>query len=159
MATQTTVTKPQTKAATKPATKAPAKAAQKPVVKAEQAAKPTQAKVIKNAVAHSAIAALDSATQSGGFFSRAIEYHMGKGNLQVKKEGTVIYYALKGAKLIERIKDAALMDAVKASRENGKSVHGKAFIKAPAGSPCKYTIAEPCEGGKVSQAFFSSLFA
>lgn len=161
MATQTTVTKPQTKKAqqVQQVAKPSAKATQKPQAAQKPAAKASTTAAPKNAVTHAQIAALDSMTASGGFYSRAVEYHLGKKNLIPKESGGVIYYALNGAKLIERIKDAALFDAVKAARNTGKSVQGKAFTKAPAGAGFKFAIAEPCEGGKVSQAFFSSLFA
>lgn len=126
-------------------------AAQKPAAKAPTKAAP------KGAVSLDRIVALDSASQSGGFYSRGVAYHLSKKNLSAVTHEGVIHYVMQGEKLAKRV-SVEMMQAVKASMKSGKAIGGVEFMKAPKGSGLAYAVSRPVEGGKVSQAFFSALF-
>jgi hypothetical protein len=150
------------KAATKPAgvTKtAQAPKGSKPENKAIAAQASTPA-AKKGVITLAQVVALDSATQSGGFYMSGIEYHTGKKSLTAGKDatGAAIFTVVAGSNLLKRVKDEALLEAVKKAAQKGGQVRGNDFIKAPKGAPTPYAIQFPKGGKKVSQAYFSSLF-
>lgn len=119
-------------------------------------AAPVQARA-RGAVSLAQIAALDSMTASGGFYSRGVQYHAGKGRLTVTGKGDAVTIKAATPYLANRTAPD-VMAAVKKAAQRGGDVQGVKFIKAPKGAPTAYAIERPSEGGKISQAFFASLF-